>query len=78
MELGLQHAGGHLKQLQKALKNPTANVSVIFGEAAKRAKRTVGISNTNLLADVVHPNLTEQGALTSKVSISTLSLSYRN
>merc|ERR1711911_537925 len=38
---GLQHAGGHLKQLQKAMKNPTANVSVIFVEAAKLAKRSV-------------------------------------
>jgi len=64
---GLQHAGGHLKQLQKAMKNPTANVSVIFGEAAKRAKRSVGLSNNNALAGVVHPNLAEQGALTSKV-----------
>jgi len=63
---GLQHAGGHLKQLQKAMKNPTANVSVIFGEAAKRAKRSVGLSNNNALAGVVHPNLAEQGALTSK------------
>jgi len=63
---GLQHAGGHLKQLQKAMKNPTANVSVIFGEAAKRAKRSVGLSNTNALAGVVHPNLNEQGALISK------------
>merc|ERR1719432_482013 len=63
---GLQHAGGHLKQLQKAMKSPTANVSVIFGEAAKRAKRSVGLSNNNALAGVVHPNLAEQGALTSK------------
>ena len=49
------------------MKNPTANVSVIFGEAAKRAKRSVGLSNTNALAGVVHPNLNEQGALISKV-----------
>merc|ERR1719432_528098 len=63
---GIQYAGGHLKQLQKAMKNPTANVSVIFGEAAKRAKRSVGLSNNNALAGVVHPNLAEQGALTSK------------
>merc|ERR1711973_171322 len=47
---GMQYAGGHLKQLQKAMKNPTANVSVIFGEAAKRAKRSVGLSNNNALA----------------------------
>lgn len=61
---GLQFAGGHLKQLQKALKS--VNVGVILGEAAKRAKRTVGLSNGNQLGDVVHPKLALQGALTSK------------
>ena len=54
------------------MKNPAANVSVIFGEATKRAKRSVGLSNTNVLAGVVHPNLNEQGALTSKVFTFTL------
>lgn len=63
---GLQHAGGHLKQLQKALKNPAANVSVILGEATKRAKRSVGFSNINSLTEVVHPNLAQEGALISK------------
>ena len=64
--IGLQHACGHLKQVQRALKNPAANVDVIFGEAAKRAKRAVGIANANMLADCVHPNLALQGSLTSK------------
>ena len=63
---GLQHAGGHLKQLQKAVKS--GNVGVILGEAAKRAKRTVGLSQTNSLAGV-HPNLALQGQLTSKVML---------
>jgi very long chain acyl-CoA dehydrogenase len=63
---GLQHAGGHLKQLQKALKNPAANVGVLLGEATKRAKRTVGMTNSNVLAESVHPKLALQGALTSK------------
>jgi hypothetical protein len=64
--IGLQFAGGHLRQLQKALKS--GNVGVILGEAAKRAKRTVGFSQTNSLAEV-HPKLALQGQLTSKVNI---------
>ena len=35
----LQYAGGHLKELQSALKNPAANLGVIFGEGSKRALR---------------------------------------
>lgn len=64
MILGLQYAGSHLKQLQKALKS--GNVGVIFGEAAKRAKRTVGLSQIEPLVGV-HPKLALQGQLTSKV-----------
>lgn len=33
---GMQYAGGHLKELQKALKNPVMNLGVIFKEATKR------------------------------------------
>lgn len=56
-----------MKELQKAVKS--GNMGVIIGEAAKRAKRTVGLSSVNHLADVVHPNLALQGSLTSKVSL---------
>lgn len=61
---GLQHAGGHLKQLQKQVKS--GNVGVILGEAAKRAKRTVGLRQSDTLAGV-HPKLALQAQLTSKV-----------
>jgi very long chain acyl-CoA dehydrogenase len=42
------------------------NANVILGEAAKRAKRAVGLSNVNSLSAVVHPNLALQASLTSK------------
>ena len=34
-----QHAGGHLKELMKAFKNPVANLGLISEQAAKRALR---------------------------------------
>lgn len=58
-----------MRQLQKALKS--GNVGVILGEAAKRAKRTVGFSQANSLSEV-HPKLSLQGQLTSKVEYSFL------
>lgn len=33
---GMQYAGSHLKQVQKALKNPAMNFGIIFKEASKR------------------------------------------
>lgn len=35
---GLQYAGGQLKELQKILKDPFSNFSVVLGEAGKRFK----------------------------------------
>lgn len=64
----MQHAGSHLKQLQKAMKS--GNVGIILGEAAKRAKRSVGLRQADTLAGV-HPNLTLQAQLTSKVNWNT-------
>lgn len=55
-----------MKQLQKAVKS--GNVGVILGEAAKRAKRTVGLRQSNSLSEV-HPKLALQAQLTSKVGI---------
>lgn len=56
----------------------SVNVGVILGEAAKRAKRSVGISNGNQLADVVHPKLALQGQLTSKVLVAVFgSIAFR-
>merc|ERR1719511_650601 len=63
---GIQYAGGHLRELQKAVKNPISNFGVVLGEVAKRGKGGIGIGPGNLLADKVHPNLTDSAALTCK------------
>lgn len=53
---GIKYAGGHLKELQRAFKNPTANLGLIFEEASKRAKRTFGIHTVDL-STYVHPTV---------------------
>lgn len=63
---GLQHAGGHLQELQKAFKNPVANLGMILGEGTKRVRRAVGLSSGPSIAEYVHPNLAPQAALVSK------------
>jgi len=65
---GIQYAGGHLRELQKAVKNPISNFGVVLGEVSKRAKGGIGIGPGNLLADKVHPNLTDSAALVCKAS----------
>lgn len=64
---GIQYAGGHLKELQKAFKNPTANLGLIFEEAAKRATRAVGLSSLPNFTHLVHPSLSDSAALCAKV-----------
>ncbi|XP_034943624.1 very long-chain specific acyl-CoA dehydrogenase, mitochondrial [Chelonus insularis] len=63
---GIQYAGSHLKELQKAFKNPTANLGLIFGEAAKRATKAVGLGPTPTFSHMVHPSLRESAELTGK------------
>ncbi|XP_063218815.1 very long-chain specific acyl-CoA dehydrogenase, mitochondrial [Bacillus rossius redtenbacheri] len=62
---GVQFAGSHLKELQKAFKNPTANLGLIFGEATKRAIRSVGLTSPSLASEV-HPNLSSSAVLAGK------------
>lgn len=50
---GIQYAGSHLKELQRAFKNPAANLSLIFKEASQRAIRSVGLGGTDLSSHVV-------------------------
>ncbi|XP_065355121.1 very long-chain specific acyl-CoA dehydrogenase, mitochondrial-like [Calliphora vicina] len=50
---GIQYAGSHLKELQKAFKNPAANLGLIFKEASRRAATTVGIGGTDLSPFIV-------------------------
>ena len=50
---GIQYAGSHLKELQRAFKNPAANLGLIFKEASRRAASSVGIGGTDLSPYVV-------------------------
>merc|ERR1719273_1074660 len=63
---GIQYAGGHLRELQKAVQDPISNFGVVLGEVAKRGKGALGIGAGNMLSDSVHPNLVDQALLTSK------------
>jgi very long chain acyl-CoA dehydrogenase len=63
---GIQYAGGHLRELQNAIKHPISNFGVVLGEVSKRAAGVVGMSSGNHLAGLVHPNLTQSAVLTCK------------
>merc|ERR1719350_867947 len=65
---GVQYAGGHLRELQKAVQNPIANFGVVLGEVSSRAKGVVGIGSGNMLADSVHPNLVGSADLACKAT----------
>ncbi|XP_068245843.1 LOW QUALITY PROTEIN: very long-chain specific acyl-CoA dehydrogenase, mitochondrial-like [Palaemon carinicauda] len=62
---GLQFAGAHLRELQQALKNPAANMGLIFGEGTKRAKRAIGFVDAPQI-EGIHPNLSESAAILSR------------
>merc|ERR1711922_63609 len=55
---GIQYAGGHLRELQKAIKNPIGNFGIVVGEVSKRAGHAVGPASDN--------NLVQSAALTCK------------
>ncbi|KAK8723315.1 hypothetical protein OTU49_011645 [Cherax quadricarinatus] len=59
---GLQYAGGHLRELQQALKNPAANMGLILGEGTKRAKRAIGFTNNGTI-EGIHPKLSDSALL---------------
>uniref|UniRef100_A0A182NB72 Very long-chain specific acyl-CoA dehydrogenase, mitochondrial n=1 Tax=Anopheles dirus TaxID=7168 RepID=A0A182NB72_9DIPT len=59
---GIQYAGSHLKELQRAFKNPTANLGLIFKEGSRRAVRSIGYGGTDLSTFVADP-LKESAAL---------------
>ncbi|TRY78408.1 hypothetical protein TCAL_07844 [Tigriopus californicus] len=56
---GIQYAGGHLKELQNAVKDPISNFGVVLGEVTKRGRTAIGFGAGNLLSDKVHANLSE-------------------
>lgn len=63
---GIQYAGGHLRELQKAFKNPAAHLSLIMKEVTERGLRTVGLGTKPTLDNVVHQRLQSSGALLAK------------
>lgn len=63
---GIQYAGGHLRELQKAFKNPTAHLGLILGEITKRGLKSVGLGPTPSLDNFVDPKLKASAALLSK------------
>ncbi|XP_026274672.1 very long-chain specific acyl-CoA dehydrogenase, mitochondrial [Frankliniella occidentalis] len=54
---GIQFAGAHLKELQRAFKNPAANLGLLLGEARKRAIASVGLDSGPDMTKYVHPEL---------------------
>ncbi|RVE48547.1 hypothetical protein evm_006858 [Chilo suppressalis] len=63
---GIQYAGSHLQELQRAFKNPTANLGLIFSEAGRRASAAVGLSSGPSLDPHVAPELRAQAAELAK------------
>ncbi|CAH0561926.1 unnamed protein product [Brassicogethes aeneus] len=63
---GIQYAGAHLKELQNAFKNPTANLGLIFEEASKRVGRKVGLKAPPPVDHLVHKELAPSAKLLSK------------
>ncbi|KRY29568.1 Very long-chain specific acyl-CoA dehydrogenase, mitochondrial, partial [Trichinella spiralis] len=55
----MKYAGGHLQELQQALKTPLANYGLIRDEVIRRAKRIVKITSAASLVENVHPSLAE-------------------
>ncbi|XP_028027557.1 very long-chain specific acyl-CoA dehydrogenase, mitochondrial isoform X2 [Bombyx mandarina] len=54
---GIQFAGSHLQELQRAFKNPTAHLGLIFSEAGRRATAAVGLARGADLSSLVAPEL---------------------
>ncbi|CAH0592082.1 unnamed protein product [Chrysodeixis includens] len=54
---GIQFAGSHLQELQRAFKNPTAHLSLIFSEAGRRATAAVGLARGPDLGPLLAPEL---------------------
>ncbi|XP_031842480.1 acyl-CoA dehydrogenase very long chain isoform X2 [Nomia melanderi] len=63
---GIQYAGSHLKELQKAFKNPAANLGLILEEATKRATRVIGLESAPNFSHLVHPTLRESAAMCAR------------
>ncbi|KAG5674349.1 hypothetical protein PVAND_004324 [Polypedilum vanderplanki] len=59
---GIQYAGSHLKEVQKAFQNPAANLGLIFKEASKRASSYIGLGGVDMTG-LVEPSLKNSAKL---------------
>lgn len=66
---GIQFAGAHLKELQRAFKNPTANLGLLLGEVRKRAIASVGLDSGPDMTQYVHSELKGSAESASKVRL---------
>lgn len=73
---GIQYAGAHLKELQNAFKNPTANLGLIFEEASKRVVRSVGLASPPAVDHLVNKELAPSAVLLAKVSCMSFIIKY--
>jgi len=61
---GIQYAGGHLRELQNAVKHPISNFGVVLGEVSKRSKSSLGLGagkNTEMFGTAVEKLLIKHG-----------------
>ncbi len=58
---GIQYAGGHLKELQKAVRDPISNFGVVLGEVTKRGRSAMGLGAGNVLANNVRGRSAKRG-----------------
>lgn len=63
---GLQYAGGHLRELRRALRNPAAHLGLLFDQGSKRVRRAVGLAGGPPLQQYAHPRLAGPAALVSR------------
>lgn len=61
----MQYSGGHLREIQRAMKSPVANLGMIFGEGTRRIKRSVGLETPDI-AQYVHPEFHQEAQQLSK------------
>jgi very long chain acyl-CoA dehydrogenase len=64
---GLQHAGKHLKELQKVLKDPLQNFGLVITEGIKRSQRMVGVPTIPSLDGAVAKELNKEGEMLRSV-----------
>jgi very long chain acyl-CoA dehydrogenase len=63
---GMQYAGGHLRELQKALKNPVGNFGLVLNEGMTRGLRQIGVRvGSPSFADKAHAKVKDSAELAS-------------